>query len=322
MSYDLSLPGQLTLALLPDILLLVGATVMMLVAAWKPESAALHNFAELDGGTRFADVRLAWNEFGLGVQVTVTGKSDDAQGDADKPRSSDGVSLWIDTRDARTSHRASRYCHQFHLLPTGGGADKDEPAFAQTKINRALQDAPLCSPADVPFRCHRVKGGYRVEAFLGGNVLTGFDPERAPWDNAFDFSTSLDAYVNPANPLDGFRRFPLPDRSGYPAWLAVDAQGGIWFTEMLGNRVGRLDPDTGMFVQVPLPHRRSDALAAAIFDTGGPGQIAIAPDGAVLIVESFDFTVDRVDADYLIATSLISNTTATFGGKPVRGSAP
>ena len=41
MSYDLSLPGQLTLALLPDILLLAGATVMMLVAAWKPESAAL-----------------------------------------------------------------------------------------------------------------------------------------------------------------------------------------------------------------------------------------------------------------------------------------
>jgi hypothetical protein len=145
-----------------------------------PDAARVHNFAELDGGARFADVRLAWNEFGLGVQVTVTGKKDDPQGDADKPRSSDGVTVWLDTRDARASHRASRYCHQFHLLPTGGGADKDEPAVVQTKINRALQDAPLCNPADVPFRSRRVKGGYRVEAFLSGAVLTGYDPEQHP----------------------------------------------------------------------------------------------------------------------------------------------
>jgi hypothetical protein len=145
-----------------------------------PEAAALSHFAELNGGTRFADVRLGWNEFGLGVQVAVTGKGEDPTGDADRPRSSDGVTLWIDTRDARTSHRASRYCHQFHLLPTGGGADKDEPAIAQTKINRALQDAPLCNPTEVPFRGHRARGGYRLEAFLNGAVLTGFDPEQHP----------------------------------------------------------------------------------------------------------------------------------------------
>ena len=145
-----------------------------------PESAALHTFAELDGGRRFADVRVGWNEFGLGVQVTVSGKSNDPEADADKPRSSDGLTLWLDTRDARASHRASRYCHQFHLLPTGGGADKDEPLFAQTKINRALQDAPLGNPADVPFRHHRLKTGYRLEAFLSGAVLTGFDPEQHP----------------------------------------------------------------------------------------------------------------------------------------------
>jgi hypothetical protein len=145
-----------------------------------PEAAALNNFAELDGGTRFADVRLAWNEFGLGVQLTVTGKSNDPEGDADKPRVADGLSLWIDTRDARTSHRASRYCHQFHFLPTGGGSDKDKPHFVQMKINRALQDAPLCNPADVPFRHHLIKGGYRLEAFLSGTVLTGYDPEQHP----------------------------------------------------------------------------------------------------------------------------------------------
>lgn len=145
-----------------------------------PESAALRNYAELDSGSRFADVRLAWNEFGIGVQLTVTGKAEEPTADADKPRMSDGLTLWIDTRDARTSHRASRYCHQFHLLPTGGGADKDESHFAQTKINRALQDAPLCNPTDVSIRSHRLKGGYRLEAFLSGTVLTGFDPDQHP----------------------------------------------------------------------------------------------------------------------------------------------
>jgi hypothetical protein len=145
-----------------------------------PEAARLNNFAELDEAKNFADVRLAWNEFGLGVQVTVSGKEQPPQCDADKPRSSDGVTLWIDTRGDRTSHRASRFCHQFHLLPSGGGDDKDEPSFGQSKINRALQDAPLCSAADVPFRAEMLKKGYRVEAFLPAAVLSGFDPEQHP----------------------------------------------------------------------------------------------------------------------------------------------
>jgi hypothetical protein len=145
-----------------------------------PEAYRLENFAAMDEHRNFADVRLAWNEFGLGVQVEVKGKEQLPQGDVSRPRGSDGVTLWIDTRDARTSHRASRYCHQFHFLPIGGGPDHDEPAFVQSKINRALQDAPL-APADaVPFQCAHLKNGYRVEAFLPAAVLNGFDPEQNP----------------------------------------------------------------------------------------------------------------------------------------------
>ncbi len=145
-----------------------------------PDAARLNNFAELDAQKNFADVRLAWNELGLAVQLTVKGKDRPPAGDAERPWGSDGMTLWVDTRDARASHRASRFCHQFHLLPAGGGPDKDRPAFAQTKINRALQDAPLCGPADVAFRCTKLKGGYRIEAFLPAAVLNGFDPEQHP----------------------------------------------------------------------------------------------------------------------------------------------
>jgi hypothetical protein len=145
-----------------------------------PESCRLDNFAAMDAARNFADVRLAWNEQGIGLQVEVRGKSDVPVGDPARPRASDGVTLWLDTRDARTSHRASRYCHQFHFLPAGGGSERDEPMVAQSKINRALQDAPLSPPSAVPFRCERIKGGYRIEAFLPAAVLSGFDPEQNP----------------------------------------------------------------------------------------------------------------------------------------------
>jgi hypothetical protein len=143
-----------------------------------PESCRLDHLGFMDGQKTFADVFLAWNELGLGVQVEVRGKRQPPQGDIGRPRLSDGVTLWIDTRDARSSHRASRYCHQFHLLPAGAGNERDEPAFTQTKIHRAQQDAPLCTPSSVPFRSRRTKGGYVVEAFLPAPVLNGFDPEQ------------------------------------------------------------------------------------------------------------------------------------------------
>jgi hypothetical protein len=145
-----------------------------------PDDCQVPNFADLDGRENFADVRLAWNEVGLAVQVEVRGKEEEPVGDIARPRQSDGLSLWIDTRDARTSHRASRYCHQFHLLPRGGGPERDQPVFLQARIGRATQDAPLAGAGAVPFRCRRRPSGYRLEAFLPAGVLHGFDPEQNP----------------------------------------------------------------------------------------------------------------------------------------------
>jgi hypothetical protein len=114
------------------------------------------------------------------VQVEVKGKEQLPVGDSDKPKSSDGLSLWIDTRDARASHRASRFCHHFLFLASGGGVDKDEPFVAQAKINRAQQDAPMANLSEVLFRGHQTKSGYRLEAFLPAAALSGFDPEQHP----------------------------------------------------------------------------------------------------------------------------------------------
>jgi hypothetical protein len=145
-----------------------------------PADCRIDNFAAMDEQRNFAEVSLAWNERGIGFQVEVRGKEQLARGDAGSVRSSDGVTLWLDTRGDRTSHRASRYCHQFHFLPSGGGPDHDEPAFAQTKINRALHDAPIAASGSVPFRVHSRPSGYLLEAFLSAAALNGYDPEQHP----------------------------------------------------------------------------------------------------------------------------------------------
>jgi len=145
-----------------------------------PPESRLDNFAAIDNVKNFADVRLGWNELGLGLQVEVRGKQQLAVGNPDRPRGSDGVTLWLDTRDARANHRASRYCQQFHFLATGAGPEHDEPAFVQTKINRALEDAPFAPQNSVPFLVHPRKSGYLLEAFLPAAVLNGYDPDEHP----------------------------------------------------------------------------------------------------------------------------------------------
>lgn len=145
-----------------------------------PESARLDSRSRLAEQPYFADLRLAWNEKGLGVELRVKGKDQAPVGDVNRPRGSDGLFLWIDTRDTRNIHRASRYCHQFFFLPTGGGKELDEPVCGQLKIHRALQDAPLAEAGEIPFNVERKKGGYQLQAFLSSAVLTGYDPETNP----------------------------------------------------------------------------------------------------------------------------------------------
>jgi hypothetical protein len=137
----------------------------------------IDNFAAIDGLKNFADVRLAWNELGIGLQVEVRGKQQLPVGAIERPRGSDGVTLWLDMRDARASHRASRYCQQFHFLATGAGPEHDEPAFVQAKINRALEDAPFAPTGSILFKVHVKKSGYLLEAFLPAAALNGYDPD-------------------------------------------------------------------------------------------------------------------------------------------------
>ncbi len=71
------------------------------------------------------------------------------------------------------------------------------------------------------------------------------------------------------------REFPLPDAASAPVGIALGADGNLWFTEKVGNRIGRISlagADRGV---------RGAANADA-----GPDGIALGPDGNVWFSEA------------------------------------
>ena len=110
-----------------------------------PPACALPDLASLDGRPSWSKLRLAWNPKGLGLVVEATGRPAPTTFDPDLPFAMPGVEIWIDTRDTRNVHRATRFCHRFiaHLVPPGSGTTLGVKLVQQT-IHRASADAPKC----------------------------------------------------------------------------------------------------------------------------------------------------------------------------------
>ena len=132
---------------------------------------------QLDQQDLFAKLKLAWNRQGFGVSVSVTGKSDWPECKPDSAWNSDGLRIWIDTRDTRTIHRASKFCHHFCLIPIGEGDDGTRPVVRQLPIPRASEDAPEVDGEEIICESTASESGYTLTAWFPGNVLLGFDPE-------------------------------------------------------------------------------------------------------------------------------------------------
>ena len=145
-----------------------------------PKDCALPDLAELDGGPSFAELRAAWNERGLGFSLAVGGKKHPPSADRRTPPESDGLQVWIDTRNTQTIHRASRFCRHFCLLPTGGGPKGDKPVGLSVPIARAREEQPLADPKQIVVRVESHPAGYRLDAWLPADVLPGYDPQANP----------------------------------------------------------------------------------------------------------------------------------------------
>lgn len=155
-----------------------------------PEACRLPCFGALAGRPLYAEVRMAWDSTGIGVWMRARGKRQLPWCRQGRAEESDGLHLWIDTRNSPQIHRANRFCHRFVLMPIGGGVRRDLPVGALLPINRARQ-----SPNPVPEGVIRVLGkptpdGYEMSGLIPAAALTGFDPAEYPqislWYAAID----------------------------------------------------------------------------------------------------------------------------------------
>jgi hypothetical protein len=155
-------------------------------ARWSAEGIELRErhrvpcFAELAGKKPFADVRLGWDDNGIAVNVTVRGKQQPPWCRDSRIDDSDGVQLWIDTRNTQNIHRAGRFCHRFALLPVGSGHRLDEPLAVLLAINRAKESPREIEPGALKIRSQRLGDGYLVQGFIPAAALTGFSPADQP----------------------------------------------------------------------------------------------------------------------------------------------
>ena len=127
----------------------------------------------LDGREAFSDVYAAWNERGLYFAVHVR-KAAGANVDRRRPLQGDGMQIWVDTRNVRNVHRASRYCHHFYFLP---GTGRLKSRGGQKRIRRARAHSRQCESSVLQVASDTSGTGYRLEAHLPAKALTGFDPE-------------------------------------------------------------------------------------------------------------------------------------------------
>ena len=153
---------------------------------WTPrgielgEEYRLSSFGGLEGRPEFADVRAAWSVAGLSFVVRVTGKRQGVWSRPERVEDSDGLHVWIDTRDTHSIHRASRFCHRFAFLPGGAGRQGDQPLGRLVTINRARELPRPVADNQLAVQVKSQAGGYLLQAHVPAEALTGFDPGEHP----------------------------------------------------------------------------------------------------------------------------------------------
>ncbi len=170
----------------PTFLFRFAAPCLYAPDIWSTKGAALTPkhvlpcFGELEGKKIHTEVRAGWSEAGLAFIFQIKGKTQAPWCRDSRIDDSDGVQIWIDTRNTQNIHRAGRFCHRLALLPLGSGRKLDEPLIALLAINRAKESPREIDPRQLQIRCERKHDGYILQAFLPAATLTGFNPAEQP----------------------------------------------------------------------------------------------------------------------------------------------
>ena len=136
---------------------------------------------------------------------------------------------------------------------------------------------------------------YTETGFETGAAISGFRPDALDSDCFSDPETLTERpQICEDASLDCHDRFRLPVSHSYPAQLAMDDSGDIWFTEFWNGSIGRLDPETGQIVEFPLPVSTVGEGPGLIVGSG-PWSIEFDSTGNIWVSELMDAAILRVD---------------------------
>jgi hypothetical protein len=183
-----------------------------------PPSCALPDGASLEGRQSWAEVRVGWNDRGLGIAIEAEGV-DDRQLAGDRPEGFATVHLWVDTRDTRDVNRATRFCHAVVAQLRAEGSPRTlRVEVAQRPIARAVTDAPLGRGDLIESRADLGRKAWKLELFIPADALNGFDPEV---NRRLGFAYQVADYVRDDQFLGVGRDFPIGENPSLWATLVL-----------------------------------------------------------------------------------------------------
>jgi hypothetical protein len=144
-------------------------------ADW-PAASRLPDLTGLHGGAAFARAFAGWHPQGLALRFDVdSGQPPWAR--RDTPYRSDGVHIWIDTRDSREARKLTPYCH--HALVTVDAHDGPAVAVFERAAGQRWAAAPE-APPQIATALLPSDAGYRLQVVLPAGILHGYAPREAP----------------------------------------------------------------------------------------------------------------------------------------------
>jgi len=126
------------------------------------------------------DTRIAWSEEGITFQFLLRGKLRRPYCRLSDLEHSDGIEVYVDTRNTKNVHRATRYCHRFIFLPGGGGPGEKDPYGSMLKINMARGEPATMGAYQPHVECKLSSTGYRLTCHLSRQYLEGWSPSEQP----------------------------------------------------------------------------------------------------------------------------------------------
>lgn len=135
---------------------------------------------------------------------------------------------------------------------------------------------------------------YAESALFDGNAIGSFRPADVTSDCSWTPETGTRAPVCGEQPVLGCHTIvDLPQPISAPMQITLDPAGSVWFTEYWANRIGHLDPATGVIDEFPLPPPTVRS-GPGIYAGSGPFELAFDPAGDLWIAEEFDGAISRL----------------------------